>query len=481
VAISDVGTGVQLEEALQHAGFDAKWDAAQADGPAAPAPDAVPVQTMPEVVVVDADRAGRRLGEIAEAWREHPAVPGVVAIGSSQVAREAAPVARVALLAPAASMQTIATTLREAAKLRLAVGMRWSVLRAALRLAPAANEPAVWGATILHARTANLEIARSALRWHVHHYVTPTPVLDHIREERVLDVPELETIARADGTRTVQTLVKAGPLDAQRTARLLWALASMGAIAMTPEVRDLASPARRALAEIRDDLRYRTKLLERASLYDILELTPLAEYAEIERAYQLLAWRYSPQALARYDLAELAPLGPPIWEQIEKARRVLVDDAERGRYADHLRKQLPGLDTKWAIDATAIKTAADAYARGQRTLADGDFHRAMGDFAMACRHHPGHPEYEGHLAWARFRVEVASGKDQREAAVTARKSVEDWLHGRRPWPRTLVALALLCAAAGDADAARWHLHVALAIEPNLPAGQQLARRLGMRR
>jgi hypothetical protein len=45
----------------------------------------------------------------------------------------------------------------------------------------------------------------------------------------------------------------------------------------------------------------------------------------------------------------------------------------------------------------------------------------------------------------------------------------------------LVALALLCAAGGDADSARWHLAIALSIDPNVPAAAQLAQRLGLRR
>jgi hypothetical protein len=55
------------------------------------------------------------------------------------------------------------------------------------------------------------------------------------------------------------------------------------------------------------------------------------------------------------------------------------------------------------------------------------------------------------------------------------------LLGRRPWPPALIALALLCTAAGDVDAARWHLHTALAIDPTMPAAAQLAHRLGVRR
>ena len=107
-------------------------------------------------------------------------------------------------------------------------------------------------------------------------------------------------------------------------------------------------------------------------------------------------------------------------------------------------------------------------------------HKAMSELAQACRAFPGHPEYEANLAWARYRVQVGSGRDRIEAAVTERKTVEEILIGCRPWPRALLALALLCAASGDADSARWHLGQALQVAPNLPAAAQLAKRLGMR-
>jgi hypothetical protein len=473
IAVADVGTGVQLEEAVNHAGFEARWDGALADGPRG--------ASVQEVVVVDADHLGARLGQVVEQWRDHSSVPGIVAVGTSATARELAPAARVTLLSPGASAQTLATAIRDAAKLRLSAGMRWPVLRAALKLPPAPNEPAQWAPTLLHSRNADIELARTALRWHVSHYATPTPLLDQLREERVLTVPELETSAHVDGTKTVQTLVKLGPLDPAQTARMLWALTSMGAIAMSPEVQDVATPGRRALAELREHLRARTKLLERTTYFDVLEISPLAEYPEIEMAYRLIGARYSPKAMSRFDLAELAPLVKPQWDLVEKARTTLNDHAMRGRYMDWLRQNISGLTSVWAIDARAIQEAAEAFARGQAILAQGDAHRAMSDFARACRNHPGHPDYESNLAWVRFRIQVASGKDQREAAAVERKNVEEHLAGRRPWPRALVALALLCAAGGDADAARWHLHIALQIDPNVPAAAQLAQRLGLRR
>ena len=119
-------------------------------------------------------------------------------------------------------------------------------------------------------------------------------------------------------------------------------------------------------------------------------------------------------------------------------------------------------------------------ARGLRALGDGDVHRALSDMATACRHHPGHPEYEVHLCWARYRVEVAAGKDKAALARSERAKAKAALAGTRPWPRAQVALALLCAADGDIEAARWHVGEALAVDPSLPAAQQLYQRLGMR-
>jgi hypothetical protein len=475
LALSDVGLGVQLEEQLNAAGqgLRAVWDAAQVEGPRGAA--------HIDVAVVDADRLGARLIEIVGAWRARSGVPGVVAIGRSPTARDQAPRAHTTLLTPTAKLATVVAAIRDAAAFRLAADMRWPVLRAALRLCDAGDTPAAWPATLAAARAIDIAIPRAALHWHVDAYATPTARLDELRDERLLTVPELETLAHVDGTRTVGAIVKRGPLDQVGCARLLWTLVSMQALDLTSEVRDVATTERRALAELRAHLRARAARLERSTYYDVLEVTPLAEIEDIEAAYHMVALRYAPSVLATHELSDLAPLIEPTWELVEKARRALVDHAQRGRYHDWLRKKLPELRTVWAIDPGVARTAAASFARGQRSLGEGDVHRAMGDLASACRQFPGHPEYEASLAWARYRVQVGSGRDRLEAAVAERRALEELLVGRRPWPRALVALTLLCAAAGDLEAARWHVRVALAIDPNVPAAAQLALRLGLRR
>ncbi len=473
IALADIGPAMPLEEQLIAAGVDAKWDAQEADGPRG--------STDAKVVLVDADHLGERLQEVVERWRQQASVPGVVAIGGSAIARVQAPLARVTLLSSSARSETIFAAIKEAAKMRLASGMRWPILRAAVGMPPITEDRRHWQPTLAAARAVDIEIPRATLRWVASHYVTPTKKLDELREDRVLTVPELEASKVIDGTRTVQKLVRAGPLDPLQTARMLWALGSLGALDFTTEVRDVTTGPRRLLSDLRNHLRARIKRLEQSTFYDVLELTPLAEYEDIEAAYQSVASRYSPTMLDTHDLAELQPHVAPMWELVEKARSVLVDHAARGRYHDWLRGKVDTLKSVWAIEPSAIQTAEAAFLRGQRALGDGDVHKAMSDLAVACRHFPGHPDYEANFAWARYRVQVSSGKDRVEGAIAERKQLEATLLGCRPWPKALVPLALLCAASNDPDSARWHLHTALTIDPTIPAAAQLAQRLGMRR
>ena len=285
-----------------------------------------------------------------------------------------------------------------------------------------------------------------------------------------------------DGTLTLQTMLRRTSLDAYQALRVLWALACVGAVALTPEPHDVATIPRRLLVDIRSHLRARANRLMASTFYDVLEIPPAAEQAEIEAAFQLVARRYAPPILAQYDLSDLASQVQPQWDVTEKARAVLLDNAARGRYHDWIREKGAALRTIWAVPAAQSRQAAEAFGRGQKALGDGDVHKAMSELAAACRAQPGHPEYETNLAWARYRVEVNAGKDRDTVARRERATVEDTLWGLRPWPRALLALAMLCAACSDPDAARWYLRQALEVDPTMPAGLQLWQRLaGTRR
>ena len=146
---------------------------------------------------------------------------------------------------------------------------------------------------------------------------------------------------------------------------------------------------RRSLDEIRKHLRARVARLERSTYYDVLEITPLAEYPEIEASYQLLGSRYSPQALA-----PLRPRGARHARQADVgARREGAQRARRSRAARALHR-LAAPEPRDAEDPVGDRhrgfaRAAEAFTKGQAALGEGDAHRAMGDFAKAARHQPG--------------------------------------------------------------------------------------------
>lgn len=479
LALSDLGLGIQLQESLEGRGVPVRWDPNAVMGPT---PQHVAGEDLDDIVVLDADLLGNRLLDVADAWRKVDPAPALLALGSTGSGGESAAAARCQLIGAGDDADTFLRAAQDAMRLRFAGSMTRGLARRALEIAQV-GEPIADAAQIVGAaRALPVEVAKEALRWHARSYVCGDgEMIKALREVRALTIPEVEFVAKLDGTATVQTLVKAGPIDAWHAARLLWSLTSVGAAVVTPEPVDLATPRRRALAMIRRHLRARQARLEKGTFYDVLEIIPAVETEDIENAYELVARRYSPQVLAAFDLGDLADLPEPMWQQVEKARTVMHDIAAQGRYNDWLRSRWSEIRTRWAIENTAAQLGVEAWHRGQRALGEGDVHRAVGELAAAARNHPGHPDYEANLSWARYRT--AAGRDEAERAEVARRergNAEAAYWGCRPWPRAMLALALLCAADSDPDTARWHLQEALAIDPNMPAAQQLLSRLGRR-
>ncbi|MBK9070870.1 MAG: hypothetical protein IPL79_07720 [Myxococcales bacterium] len=471
LAFADVGLSLQLQESLEALEIEAIWDATAAAGPV------VRSHGDYDVVLIDIDTLGPRLEATLSSWRTIDPTPGLVACGMRGDNEAKAKAARIAYARSDVAATQLAQIVGEAARLRFAAAMTRGLARAALGLTAAAT-PEDDAAQIVAAQgTADLELVRGALRWHTYHYGTSTDVLAMLRQKRALQIPEVQFCAHLDGTFTVQQLLKKGPIDAWHAARLLWVLASVGAITLTPDPIDRATPRRRALAHIRDHLRARMARLEGSTFFDVLEVTPAAEPKDIEIAYALVARRYSPQVLATFDLGDVGKHVEAMWQLAQKARAVLTDMADRGRYNDWVAARQAQLKSTWVVDPQTVHMGSDAAARGQQAMAAGDIHRAVGDLAAACRYHPGHPEYETTLAWARYRVQLAGGGDRVEAARVARASAEAVMAGIRPWPRAMLALALLCAADNDADSARFHLREALSVDPSLIAAQQLLQKL----
>jgi hypothetical protein len=247
---------------------------------------------------------------------------------------------------------------------------------------------------------------------------------------------------------------------------------------LSPEPPDRRTLKRRTVATLRDHLRARSARLARAGCYDVLEVPYGSSASVVDHAYRMLAVRFAPDRLAAVDLSDLRPMVAPMWEQIVKSQELLRDGEMRERYHHMLGQRAPGSLSSWAsVGAMDFEAGEAFFGRGQKALIAGDAFKAVSEIAAACRVCPDFPDYEVSLAWARYRADLARGSPREQAIARERAAAEKMTTGRRPWPRALVALAMLCAADDDPDAARWHLSEALACEPNLPAAQQLLGRL----
>lgn len=477
LAFDDVGMAVQLQEELEGAGYRVRWDAARSHGPALDAPvDA-------DVVLITAGTSDRGLEDAVRAWHDADPPPALLIIGSCEAEREAAARAQVSYTSSSDSTAALSDAIQQAIKVRFAGGLSSSSpLKVALRAlgqATAGDEQDLHVRLIAGARKADVDTVREALRWYARAYTAVDPdFVARMREHRALTIPEVEFTAFLDGTITLQAVLKVGKLEPWQAARFVWALASAGALTFSEEPPDQSTSRRRRITQTRYHLRARAARLERATYYDVLEVTVEAQAKHVERATQMLALRYHPERLERLDLSEVAPLVRPTWDKILEARTVLLDPTARARYGEWLAQQR-NLRTEWSEPRINAQSAAQMMARGQQSLVDGKPFQAVSDMASACRLHPQHPDYEASLAWARFRADSSKNSDDRAAIATRERAIaEQSLAGHRPWPRALLALGLLCVAEGDADAARWHLHEALACDPNLPAAKQLLQRIG---
>ena len=457
-----------LQEALEQVGHAVVWDGASAAGPTEQSAAA-------DLVVLDAESEG--CIEASEAWRSHDPPPGVLMVGGSQAAQERATQARCVYVSNNAEASALEAQVQSVLLLRYAGRMSGPYARAVLDLGPATTPAEDAARIIAGARSVDLALVRECLRWHAYEYVCVGSMIPTLRENRALSIPEIEVLKFLDGTQTVQNLVSAHSGDGIMRGRFLWALLSSGVASCTTGPPDERTVRRKTIASARRHLIARHKRLAKGTHYDVLEVPRDANAQRVDYAARTLAIRYSPDRLRRVDLGELASMIESNWQQILMARQVLIDGHTRTRYDQAMEANRAKLTSPWAFEVVDSRAAEEYFRRGQAAMVAGEPFKAVSAIAGACRNHSDHPDYEVSLCWAQFRAEVARGGERDELISKHRKVAEAHVVGRRPWPRALVALALLCSADDDADSARYHLQEALSVDPNLPAAKQMLGRL----
>ena len=474
----DASMMVQLLDGLEAAGLTVTWINLKEGVPGKQ-------RTPPDVVVLDGDSVGMALVDAARSWKATDPAPAIVMVGHQASAERAAQAAGVPLFKKPLDAAVLGPALAHAAEIRFVGALTPGAALRAIGARPSSDPVSDATAVLAGSRKIDFAQVRDVLRPFADAYVTVTPMIEALREARALTVPEVNLSLVLDGSRTLRTVGQSGVMDPQAALRCLWALASAGVARVTQEPpEDAAHPVARLVARARRRLRARTQVVQKAAThFDLLEVAPDPELpaAEVEAATRAYAVWFSPQRLAGIDLGDLAGVVEPYWQQVLKARELLVDPSRCRRYFFWLVEQ--GIDLQPRMQEWRVKRpeAEDYFLRGTQALAEGDAFRAVSQLAHAARIYPDDPDYEAYAAWARYMAELARGNDTREAVVRGLHHVEQAMLGRRPRPRALYAMGLLAQVAGDLDAARQHLRDALACEPHMVGAQRaLARLTGQR-
>jgi hypothetical protein len=467
LAIDEVGLAVRLQSALEAAGHQVSWNAPKSGGLAQ--------GSLQNDLIILLHRMDAPLGARVQEIKKADPPPAVLLLGSTPDAEEQARIQRVQFMQSGADSDEIVDAVKRSLENRYCNEITFETAMGALNLRAGDRSIDDHARILKGARQVDLNIVKQALSWHLSEYATFIGDLGPLRERRAIDPPEIEFASRINGTRTVRSLVSKANMPMPDAARCLWALISMGMVQVTPEPPARLSVECRAIYEARRHLAYRAGL-NLATFYDVLEMAPTAFMAEADAAFHQLHARFSDEVLGQLDLGNLSQLMQPNWEQILEAHATVRDPRQRPYYNQTLvqRRDIP--EMSWARTRN-YQAAAASFAHGQQALVKGDVFAAVSSLASTARTHPGHPVYESSLCWARFRAESTRGGDRVQIATTELGLAEQSLLGRRAWPQGLVALGLLCVAAGDADSARWHLRLALKVEPRLPMAEQILSRL----
>jgi hypothetical protein len=425
----------------------------------------------PHVLVIDGDSPQLDLGVLWAGWGRRADRPVVlVMVGTAEAQRAAERIGALVIAKPISAARLAAEIVQSRAAPGAPVLSASYALRAlGLAVGGLAEDEAA--AIVSGAAHVSLEIVRDALRPVALHYISPTPIFEALRRRGALDEAALRFALDHAGARTLRPMIDTGGLAPEDAARLAWALLSGGALATRPEPRlDGPEPHERLTARFRAHLRARARLRGQ-SAWQVLEIEPGSPELEAERAAISFAVRYAPERWQGLDLGSDAELATAVWQHIVWARTTL--STVQGRAAHDLRFPRPAGEEVRLRRAHADE-AEQAFLRGQRALAAGDAFKAVSELAAAARRFPDEPDHDAYAAWARVVAEAKRGGDKPKTAARERKSLEDATWGRRPRPRSLLALGLLCDAAGDVAFARLHFQEALAIDPRfVPARQAL--------
>ncbi len=170
-----------------------------------------------------------------------------------------------------------------------------------------------------------------------------------------------------------------------------------GVKAATPATQKPAPPAGPTPEAARAAIVEMAAKLEKSTHFEILGVSVNASADEVGIAFVRAARQFHPDRLTGAGVSDLQPLAEKILARINEAAMVLGSPPRRAEYVTSLM-----VGAQSSQNLPTLLEAENLFLKGEVFLKKGDYPKAIEAFTAAIKNNPSEPQYQAHLAWARF-------------------------------------------------------------------------------
>ncbi|MDJ0851109.1 MAG: response regulator [Myxococcota bacterium] len=269
--------------------------------------------------------------------------------------------------------------------------------------------------------------------------------------------------------RTVYGLVKTGLLELERGS--------------TPRSEPAGAPPQPGPppgVESEEEARLRAELARMAqrfagrSYFEILEVSEGASETEIRAAYERIAAQAHPDRVNTSSEA-VRRLAAEVFGHVERAFTTLSDPRKRGEYVLGIKKA--DREAARRADAERALEAEQEFQRGEASLRERAYEKALAQFGRALQLYPEDGEYHAHYGYALHLCHPDDVDMAQEAIEHVKRGIKLASDREKPY----LLMGRLCKATGRAGAAEKMFTRAIQIQPNCVEALRELRLINMRR
>ncbi len=278
----------------------------------------------------------------------------------------------------------------------------------------------------------------------------------------ILEAPEARR-------RAVYGLVRTGLLELDRAGSAR--PASTGA---PPQQEAAPGPESQEEARLRAELARMAQRFAGRSYFEILEVTEAASEAEIREAHERLAARAHPDRVNTSSEA-VRRLAAEVFGHVERAFETLSDPRKRGEYVLGIKKA--DREAARRADAERALEAEQEFQRGEASLRERAYEKALAQFGRALQLYPEDGEYHAHYGYTLHLCHPDDVDMVQEALEHVKRGIKLASDREKPY----LLMGRLCKATGRAGAAEKMFTRAIQIQPNCVEALRELRLINMRR